>query len=146
MPANSAFTFTRTLLGLPDLVIPSEPLHGAYTLETFGRPGRVPVNSVASSGLVHGDVIIRSKLQQATIPFSFFVQGGTVQQVENRIDNAEDCFSQFSYAVSVDIGGAVRGYVCDPSPVQAEQVLEPWVTGHIARLSVVLSVYPLASS
>lgn len=144
--AVASFSFTRDLLSLPDLDIVSTPNTADYVLETFGRPGRVPINTVASSGLVHGDVVIRSRLQQATIPISFLVQGDTVADVESGIEAAEECFAQFTYAATWDINGVGRGYSCDPSPVQSETVVEGYVRARIARLSVVLSVYPLAAS
>ena len=144
--ADAALIFTRTLLGLGDLTV-IDDTSADYVLETLSRPGRTPVNTMASSGLTHGEVITRTRLEQATIPFSCLVQGTTTDQVETRIDALERCMSQLYFEVTHDVDGYGRGYDVYASTVsQPDGILHGWVDNYIARLSVVLSVYPLAAT
>jgi hypothetical protein len=143
--ADASFTFTRPGTGLGTMVISSD-VSDYYVLESFTRPGLRPVNSYASSGLVHGDVLVRSRLEAANIGITFYVTGATTNIVENRVDAAEACFAQFTYAVTMDIDGHARGYACDPSSVDAGPVEAGLVDAHLCLMSVNLSIYPLASS
>ena len=142
-------TVTRAALSLADLVITNNPVGTDFHLPEDGleqpemnyRLGYMPDHPD-----IHGKQLLSAVLEHSNIPLSVYVKGATAAALGTNKAALSDAFGQFSYSVTVDVDGESWGtFSADPAGIRWGAVDSGMVRAHLARASLVVPVYPIAS-
>lgn len=141
-------TVTRTGLSLADLVITNDPAQ-TYHLPEDGleepdqawRLGYMPDHPD-----IHGRELVSAVREHSSLPLQVYTKATTAAGLRANKVTLNNAFGQFNYSVTVDVDGESWGtFSADPAGLRWGPVDSGMVRAHIARASLVVPVYPIAS-
>lgn len=142
-------TVTRTILGLPDLVITNNPQGNDFWLPEDGleEPDMVyRLGYMPDHPDIHGKELLSAVLEHGAIPLSVYTKAASGADLRTNKNVIIAAFGQFVYNVTVDIDGDSWGtFSADPHYPRWGAVDSGMVRAHLARASLVVPVYPIAS-
>jgi hypothetical protein len=119
----------------PPLVIGTHPASANYWLDAagLGRPGRGWERTYASAPDWHGEVLVRARRTNLSLPLTVYVQGNSSTQVENRLDDLLDAVGQLAYDVTVTVDDEATTYACDPADAEFGDGYDPGMVQALMR-------------
>lgn len=137
----------RTSLSLAALVVDSTPGSGFWVPEDgLERPAITQRRQYAgASPWLHGSTLVAATKEQSTLPFTVYTQATTAALLSGQMDELEEALSQFTFDATVTIDGVAKVWACDPADIGWGTVDSGMVRAHIARATVTIPVYPIAS-
>lgn len=142
-------TVTRTGLSLADLVITNNPVGATYWLPEEGL--EEPDQEYRRTYMpdhpdIHGKELLSAVLEHTNLPLQVYATAATAADLRAAKVALMDAFGQFSYSVTVDVDGESWGmFSADPAGIRWGAVDSGMVRAHLARASLVVPVYPIAS-
>lgn len=142
-----SITIDRSSLSLADLSLTDTP-GGAFWLpeDALQRPAKAWRRTYAgSSPWLHGSTLTAAVLEQSTLPFTIYTQAASAAALDMQMDELEAALSQFTYDTTVTVNGVAKTWACDPGDIGWGEVDSGMARVHMARASVSIPVYPIAS-
>jgi len=130
---------------------------GALVFSTFDTGYWLPEDGISypakrwrkeyvDSRNLHGSMLVRATLEQSAVAGTVYIKADTAAGLKTRRDEVEAAFGQFFYNVMIaDDSGSVT-YSADPADVDWGDVDSGMAAALIARASVNIPVYPIASA
>lgn len=149
MTALASVTIGRASLSLADLVIDSAGF-GTYLVDVagLGRVGKTPREAFATpSPFVHGQLRTQVVLEESTLPLVVRVNGTSSSDLDAKVAALEDALWQFTYPVTVVVGGVTKVWSAYPATIQTIDGLTAFerVTNYFEDLSISIPVYPVSA-
>lgn len=147
MSTTASVSISRTGLDLPALVITGDGT-GTYSLTQggLGRPLVTPRYTYAdTSPDVDGQVLLQVARDTSALPLTLLVQGTTAANLDAALNALEDALWQFTYTATVNVGGVVKVWRCQPTvPQVGDGVIDhARAAQHIEVVSVTIPVDPI---
>jgi hypothetical protein len=113
----------------------------------LGDPLRQWRRGYAQSPWVDGKTLVSAVLDQGSLPLAVWVNGSSASTVKTRIDSLAAAVAQFTYTVTVTIGGSADVWTADPADwsLDGQQWNGPALAAYWQRVNLAIPVYPIAS-
>lgn len=142
-----SLTIGRAGLSLADLVIGNDPSTGFWLpeegLEEPDQEWRL--SYMPDHPDVHGKQLLSAVLEHSAIPAVIYTKAADAATLASQKAELATALGQFSYTVTLNLDGATYTYSADPCGPRWGPVDSGMVRARIARASVVIPVYPIAS-
>lgn len=142
-----SLTIGRAGLSLADLTIGNDPTSGFWLpeegLEEPDQSWRL--SYMPDHPDVHGKQLLSAVLEHSAIPAVIYTKAATSADLATNKATLATALGQFSYTVTLNLDGATYAYSADPCGPRWGAVDSGMVRAKIARASVVIPVYPIAS-
>ena len=142
-----SLTISRTSLSLADLVIGNDPTSGFWLpeegLEEPDQEWRV--NYMPDHPDVHGKEKLSAVMEHSAIPAVIYTKAADAATLAAQKAALAGALGQWSYTVTLNLDGALYAYSADPCGPRWGAVDSGMVRARIAKASVVIPVYPIAS-
>jgi hypothetical protein len=142
-----SLTISRASLSLADLVItndPTQPFHlpedGLEEPDVTYRLAYMP-----DSRDVHGKELVAAALEHSAIPATIYAKAADSATLATLKAELRAALGQFSYDVTLNLDGATATYSADPCGPRWGAVDSGMVKARMAKASVTIPVYPIAS-
>lgn len=144
---NLSVTITRASLALPNLVITNYPTGDFWIPEDGLEEPEVNwrITYAPDHPDVHGRAKIGASLEASTIPLQVYTKAATAAALAANKATLRAALGQFAFNVTVNIDGATATYSADPCGPKWGQIDSGMLRAYLARASVVIPVYPIAS-
>ena len=143
-----SLTIGRASLSLADLVITNDPNAGDFWLpeDPFDEPEEnYRLRYMPDSDDVHGKELVSAVLEHTSIPATVYTKAASAAALKANKAALRAALGQFAYSVTVNLDGATATYSADPCGARWGTVDSGMVRAHIAKASVSIPVYPIAS-
>ena len=142
-----SLTISRTSLSLADLVIDQDSTQPFWLpedgLEEPDNDWRI--NYMPDHPDVHGKEKLSAVLEHSAIPAVVYTKAADVATLAAQKAALAAALGQWSYTVTLNLNGATYAYSADPCGPRWGAVDSGMVRAKIAKASVVIPVYPIAS-
>lgn len=91
---------------------------------------------------IHGTEHVAASLEESSLPLKVLVTAGSSSALEDALDELEEALAQFSYEVTVTIGGVSRVWIGSPANTVAS-LDSGEAAAHISTVSVTIPVHPI---
>lgn len=111
-----------------------------------GEPARTRRNGYAAeSSWVNGKLLVSSALDHSSLQLGVWVNGTSESSLRTRIDALTTAVAQFTYTVSVTVGGSTKVWTADPADwsLSDERWSGPMVQAFWQRVNLAIPVYPI---
>ena len=144
---NLSLTISRTSLSLADLVIGNDPTTGFWLPEDgLEEPDQTwRLTYMPDHPDVHGKQLLSAVMEHSAIPATIYTKAADVATLGAQKAALSEALGQFSYTVTLNLDGVTYSYSADPCGPRWGAVDSGMVRARIARASVVIPVYPIAS-
>lgn len=142
-----SLTIGRAGLSLADLVIGNDPESGFWLpedgLEEPDQEWRL--SYMPDHPDVHGKQLLSAVREHSAIPAVIYTKAADAATLAAQKAELATALGQFSYTVTLNLDGATYSYSADPCGPRWGAVDSGMVRAKIARASLVIPVYPIAS-
>lgn len=144
----ASVTIDRSSLSEADLTIADS---GTYCLteKGLGRPGITWRKATApDSADVHGSEYFAAVKEQTSLPLEVAILADSSAELEAAIDELTDALSQFTYTVTVTVGGVSKVWDAGPADWSAASGLVEFSKANrfFDVLKVTIPIYPIPGS
>lgn len=147
MTTTATVSISRTALALTALVIAddgAEPY--SLTATGLGRPEITPRNTYApDSRYINGSELVAVTREQSALPLEVLVQADSAVTLHNAIAALDDAIWQFTYTVTITVGGVAQVWTCSPGVLNTVSgtVDHGHADQHMAVVALALPCHPI---